>query len=56
MIRRVILKKYIRSMEGIEITYFISSLCHNMLFGSKEDVENFDETLKLCYMLNYFGI
>lgn len=33
-------------MESIEITYFRSSLCPNMLFGSKEDAENFDETLK----------
>ena len=33
-------------MESIEITYFRSSLCPNMLFDSKEDAENFDETLK----------
>lgn len=33
-------------MESIKITYFRSSLCPNMLFDSKEDAENFDETLK----------
>lgn len=33
-------------MENIEITYFRSILCPNMLFDSKEDAENFDETLK----------
>lgn len=33
-------------MESIEITYFRSSLCPNMLFDSKEDANNFDEILK----------
>ena len=33
-------------MEGFETTYFRSEMCPNMLFGSKEDAKNFDETLK----------